>query len=283
MNNINNSFIYLVLNDLILKHISEYVENKDLHNIYKTNKLLLPIRQFCYWNLNYYYSDKYCVNLEFRIKIKNLIKYPNKNLSLNLFFCNISNDIRDLSILSNIHSIKFGNSFRKSYNNFPNSISQLTFGTYFIINHLPDSLTHLSLGYFLKQPIDKLPNSITNLTLRNPVNKLIDNLPNSITHLILKDYFIQPIDNLPKSIKHLFLLDSFNHSIDNLPNSITHLVIGNKFNQSIDNLPDSITHLVIGNKFNQPINKLPKSLIELKTINELKFNNKVSFSNIIMI
>ena len=57
MNNINNSFISLVLNDLILKHISEYIENKDLHNIYKTNKLLLPIRQFCYWNLNYYYSD----------------------------------------------------------------------------------------------------------------------------------------------------------------------------------------------------------------------------------
>ena len=263
MNNINNSFIYLLLNDLILNHISKYIENKDLHNIYKTNKILLPIRQYCYWNLNHFYSDKYCKDLKFRNKLKNLIKYPNKNLSLDLFFCNISIDIRDLSILSNIHSIKFGNSFTKLYNNFPTSISQLTFGTYFTINHLPDSLTHLSLGYFLKQPIDKLPNSITNLTLRNPVNKLIDNLPNSITHLILKDYFNQPIDNLPNSIKHLFLLDSFNQPIDKLPDSITHLVIGNKFNQLIDNLP--------------------KSLIEIKTINELKFNNKINFSNIIMI
>ena len=86
MNNINNSFIYLLSNDLILNHISEYIENKDLHNIYKINKTLLPIRQFCYWNLDYFYSNKYCENLEFRNKIKNLIKYPNKNLSLNLFF-----------------------------------------------------------------------------------------------------------------------------------------------------------------------------------------------------
>jgi hypothetical protein len=132
-----------MLNELILNYISKYIENKDLHCIYKITKLLLPIIQYCYLNLNYYYSNKYYENLEFRNRLVNLIKYPNKNLSLDLFL----DDITDLSTLCNIHSIKV----------------ILTDGFNQPINNLPESITYLLFVNNFNQPIDNLVNSITHL------------------------------------------------------------------------------------------------------------------------
>jgi hypothetical protein len=111
-----------------------------------------------------------------------------------------------------------------------------------------------------------LPNSITRLTFGSYFDQQVDYLPNSITHLIFGSKFNQSVNYLPNSITHLTFGYWFNQSVNNLPNSITHLTFSfnSIFNQQVDNLPSSITHLTFGSCFNQPLNNLP---INLKEIN----------------
>ncbi len=55
---------------------------------------------------------------------------------------------------------------------------------------------------------------------RSIFNKPINNLPNSITHLILGWNFNQPINNLPITITHLILSLNYNNKIDYFSNSL---------------------------------------------------------------
>jgi len=48
------------------------------------------------------------------------------------------------------------------------------------IRPLPYGLTHLTLGPYFNQTVDKLPDSITDLTLKMGFNQTLDNLPDSI-------------------------------------------------------------------------------------------------------
>ena len=243
-NKVQNFFINLILNDLILNNISSYIKNRDLHNLYKTIKILLPIRQFCYWNLNYKYSQKYYTEIEFRNKLHKIIINPNKQLSLNLSYCDITN----MNILCNIHTIKFDRDFNQPIDNLPNSIEKIELYGKFNqpIDNLPNSIKYLMLGNHFDQPINNLPNSLIKLNLGQYFNHPVDNLPNTIIELELDDSFNQPINNLPQSLKYLTLGNNFNQSVHNLPRTIIHLTFGYYFNQPIDNLPETITHLTFG-------------------------------------
>ena len=113
------------------------------------------------------------------------------------------------------------------------------------INNLPDSITHLTLGFKFNRNIDKLPNSITHLILGESFNKDVDKLPNSITHLVFGGLFNKNINNLPNSIMHLTLGYYFNHKIDNLPTSIISLTIGHDFDKISDNLPVTLKEIKV--------------------------------------
>ena len=108
-----------------------------------------------------------------------------------------------------------------------------------------------------------LSNFITHLTFGN-FNGLLEILPKSIIHLTLGSNFNQRVDNLPNSITHLKFGWDFNQPVDNLPNSITHLSFGYRFNQPVTKLPNSIKCLKFGMEFNQPVCNLPNSITLLE-------------------
>jgi hypothetical protein len=185
--------------------------------------------------------------------------------------------------------------FNKSINNLPNSITHLTLGFEFNqpVGHqgcedinchrnLANSITHLTFGTKFNQPVNNLPNSITHLTFaeNSLFNQPVNNLPNSITHLTFGNKFNQPVDHLPNSITHLtfsYYSSYFNQPVDNLPNSITNLTFGHKFNQSIDNLPNSITHLTFEYCFDKALDNLPLFLQQIKfnSINNERILSKI--------
>ena len=57
--------------------------------------------------------------------------------------------------------------------------------TYF--NHLPDSITHLELGWKYDQPIENLPDSIVCLKLKYSYKNKIIKLPSSLQELYYGD------------------------------------------------------------------------------------------------
>jgi hypothetical protein len=85
-------------------------------------------------------------------------------------------------------------------------------------------------------------------------NQPIFNLPNSLTHLTLGFLFNQEINNLPNSLTHLKLGNCFNQEIYNLPLRLKTINISKcKFKKSIkENLLDIIPigcEIIIKNKF----------------------------------
>jgi hypothetical protein len=127
-----------------------------------------------------------------------------------------------------------------------------------------NNITHLELGWYFNQPIDKLPSCLTYLKCGNHFNQPVDKLPESLTHLILGFHFNQPVDKLPKSLTHIEFSHIFNQPVNKLPSSLTHIKFGYEFNQPVNNLPDSLTHLTLGFCFNQPVDKLPNGLKYVK-------------------
>jgi hypothetical protein len=55
--------------------------------------------------------------------------------------------------------------------------------------------------------IDNLPSSLTHLTLGLYFNQMINNLPSSLTHLTLGGYFNHIIKKIPKNIKKIYVVD----------------------------------------------------------------------------
>ena len=66
--------------------------------------------------------------------------------------------------------------------------------------------------------------------LLSQFNELVDNLPCSITHLTLGYSFNKPVDNLPCLITHLTFYHNFNQTINCLPNSLIYLDISKSIN-----------------------------------------------------
>ena len=139
-----------------------------------------------------------------------------------------------------------------------------------IWRHFND-LKRVSFDNIFNQSIAHLPDKITHLTLGDKFNFPIYHLPLSLTHLKFGHKFNQSIDDLPKKLTHLTLGYKFNLSIDKLPNELTHLTLGHSFDQSIDNLPKSLTHLTLGHKFKHSIDNLPNGLLRDWVVKIKKF------------
>ena len=155
--------------------------------------------------------------------------------------------------------------------------------------NLPQTLTHLELGYIFYHKINCLPDSLTHLTF--PSNHIVNiinlhssyacdkntnsiKLPPNLTYLNFNCSFNEEIGhadcadkkcprNLPSSLTELILSYNFNQIVDNLPKNIINLVFGYIFNQTVDKLPNKITHLTFGGLFNKKIDKLPNSITHL--------------------
>lgn len=131
-----------------------------------------------------------------------------------------------------------------------------------LLENLPTTLVALRYGFCGGDfpPIQLLP-TITWLKLVGHT-LACDHIPHSITHLTLGVTVIENLDRLPPTLTHLDIgLCTFNHHIDNLPQNLTHLRVGPAFNQKIDHLPASLIYLEISVwQFNQPIACLPENL-----------------------
>lgn len=149
----------------------------------------------------------------------------------------------------NIKRIRFVDSFNRS------------------VDNIPSTVTHLIFGFHFNQYINGcIPTSVTHLIFGNNFNKSIfDCIPSSITYLKFGYSFNRPIENcIPPSVTHLMFGGMFNYLIKGLPSSITYLEFGDRFDQSIKELPSLITHLTLGYWFDKPIkNNIPSSITHL--------------------
>ena len=115
------------------------------------------------------------------------------------------------------------------------------------LDHLPETLKTLVVGYGSKQELHHLPASLTSLEIYSKKSA-------------------RSINHLPTSLTHLRFLSCFEPSIHSLP-KLTHLSFSNKFNGSISGkLPDTLQSLEIGNSFCQPLHSLPSSLQVLSSM-----------------
>jgi hypothetical protein len=122
--------------------------------------------------------------------------------------------------------------------------------------NLPDTIIHLTFGYYFNQPVN-LSCSLTYLCFDFNFNQPL-NLPNSLEHLSFGNLFNQPI-NLPNSLKYLNVGSSFNQNI-NLPTKLKYLCINSNNQYIINNLVDSIEELELGYNFNLELNNLPNNI-----------------------
>lgn len=104
-----------------------------------------------------------------------------------------------------------------------------------------------SLSIF-NYPIYQLPKNLKKLNLSQCFDQSELNLPNSLTHLIIGYAYKKPIDNLPKNLKELEIKSRFSHNLDNLPNGLIKLSVNNLTYNIIskyDKLPNSLLYLII--------------------------------------
>ena len=154
---------------------------------------------------------------------------------------------------------------------------------------LPNTITHLTLGYFFRGTIRNLPIELQFLQLSRKFNNNVDNLPRRQTfydkenntyfettgliELRFGHHFNKPVDNLPNSLKILEFGEMFNQPVDNLPNGIKELIFGKNFNQPVDFLPSELEILNFDSYFDNPVHNLPRKL--KKIIFDYSFNQSV--------
>jgi hypothetical protein len=188
----------------------------------------------------------------------------------------------------------FYSKFNKNVDNLPNTITHLTFGYYFNkkCNNLPNTITHLTFGYNFNKNIKRLPNLITHLTFGWKFNQKVghmetndicclQNLSNSITHLTFNGIFNNNIVTLPNSITHLNLSLCFNKIINNYPTSLVELSF---WCTSINNsIPDFIENIIIyfdnNDKYNEYVTNIPPNIKKIKINKKEKvhFISKIPF------
>ena len=211
---------------------------------------------------------------------------------------------KEYFINKDINEIRFGTDFNQNIFLIPNYIKKIMINT--ILKKKKKSLRS-SINYLFfneriefNKPIDHLPVSLTHLTLGENFNQPIDHLPESLTHLILGKKFNQPIDNLPIGLIDLefHFYSIFNQPLNNLPPNISRLIFARKFNQPLYNLPpklkilgfyccslfnhrididlENLTHLSLGKSFNKPIKKFPKNLVYLSIYDDYIYPINIS-------
>jgi hypothetical protein len=171
---------------------------------------------------------------------------------LDLSYCVLNGSIDNLQ-LANIQTLELPNKFNQP------------------INHLPQSLRDLTVGYNFNHPIDHLPINLQLLDLapgRN-FNQSIDHLPGNLHILFLPENFNQSIDHLPNNLYELHLSWNYNRPIDNLPCNLRKLTLSfpREFNYPIEKLPPKLQSLTISCRFSCVIRTLPSTLKDLRIYN----------------
>jgi len=92
-------------------------------------------------------------------------------------------------------------------------------------------------------------------------------MPDSITHLTFGWFFNQPINScIPDSVTHLTFGYNFNQTINGcIPDSITHLTFGYDFNQSMDSMPNSVVNILLSRNYRREISKKMLSKVTMGT------------------
>eukprot|EP00026_Physarum_polycephalum_P007208 Phypoly_transcript_07265.p1 GENE.Phypoly_transcript_07265~~Phypoly_transcript_07265.p1 ORF type:complete len:374 (+),score=50.91 Phypoly_transcript_07265:63-1124(+) len=179
--------------------------------------------------------------------------------------------------LSVTHLI-FNQSYSRSIDKLPSTITHITFGKFFnfeITNHLPESLVYLKLGNCFIQEINHLPKLLKILVIGDNFNHPVDHLPSSLTHLTLGRSFNHPLDHLPPTLIYLFVQSYvFNQLVDHLPESLLSLSLPMGFDQPINHLPPFLEQLTLSYKFNQTVDMLPKTIKKL-VIHGSQFNHPI--------
>lgn len=159
-----------------------------------------------------------------------------------------------------VHNIK-----NLTYDSIPASVKKL-----YVNNvkpeYIPNSVTHLTLGYSFKQKIIRglIPNSVTHLIFNHNYNEEIEpnTLSDTITHLTLGDKYDKHIKCFPESLTSLTLGEKYFHKIDSniltlhlnmpsvpanyIPKSVTKLILGPNVTHLDDNaIPSNISHLEV--------------------------------------
>ena len=172
--------------------------------------------------------------------------------------------------------------------NLPASISKLTFGEQFkcTVDDLPNSITSLAFEdrWCFKLPVDHLPPSLTSLEFAPSSNfdHPLNNLPNALTSLKLGHLFNHSMDHLPPSLTLLEFGNAFDQPVDNLPSRLRHLRLGLQFNHSLDHLPAKLRSLmVLSSRFNIPIKSLPPRLMRLTFDERTPFNHPLNLTSTI--
>lgn len=120
-----------------------------------------------------------------------------------------------------------------------------------VIHKFPDSLTHLTIGNFQRQPLFGLPDGLRYLKLGNTYNMPLLDIPSGLKYLILGEKFNQQLPALPYGIKYLKLGQCYNYPLVDLPSSLKILHLNNEFNHPLP--PNSIEQLITGAEFNQSL------------------------------
>ena len=103
------------------------------------------------------------------------------------------------------------------------------------IEWLPEGITHIQLGTFFNQPLQKLPSTLKSLIIKtyNEVgatyfNNSLNNLPHGLEILEIhyNHKFNKDINNLPQTLKRLYMhCKACKINFNMLPNSLEHIII----------------------------------------------------------
>lgn len=181
----------------------------------------------------------------------------------NVQYCQLyANSIGLLQLPKNIKKLTIGGSNRIKIKN--RILKKLYYSS--------NSITHLTFGTYFNQEIKEcIPNSVTHLTFGSEFNQKIKNcIPNSVTHLTFGFDFNQEIKTcIPNSVTHLTFGFKFNQEIkEYIPNSVTHLTFGHDFRQEIKEcIPNSVIFLTFADCFNLLKRvQIPKSVLNVKYV-----------------
>ncbi len=180
------------------------------------------------------------------------IKYiPDSVLYLNLsgyFNQPIITTTKISALPSKLIELNLGNSYKHSLINLPATLQELYLGELYAkkIPVMPSGLKKIVFG-------------------DNFNHLLKDKLPDGLTHLTLGFFFKQPLIGLPSTLIYLELNGQYNQELPVMPATLRYLRLGFNFNQSIDNsLNDNLHTLILGSGFKVMVTKLPPKLKKLE-------------------
>jgi hypothetical protein len=156
----------------------------------------------------------------------------------------------------------------------PNNLTSLIIGRYVKHNlkQLPPSLRFLSMYYYSGVFFELSSNLIhldiwcyTNDITISELNTLYERtktLPNELRKLYW--YSDIKLSHLPSKLMYVFIGSSYNHELPEIPNSLLELNIGCNFNCAISKLSNKLLYLALGNSFNKYLPELPTTLKHLE-------------------